>query len=121
MAMSNLKTLDDELNNLILTGRALEAMERFYAHDCAMQENLDAPMVGLQANLQREKEFFGMVEKYDGKLVSQAVGDDVTTTEWLSDVTLKNGFHYVAAQVAVRKWKDGKIVSERFYYKPPAA
>ncbi len=120
MATQDLKTLDDQLNQMILTGKALEAMEKFYDTNVSMQENTDAPMVGLAANFAREKEFFGQVETYNGKLINQAIGDDVTMTEWFSDVGLKNGFKYKAGQVSVRRWKDGKIISEQFFYKPPA-
>jgi len=120
MSANDLKSLDDQLNQMILTGKALEAMEKFYDTNVTMQENGDAPCVGLAANFEREKQFFGMVETYHGKLVSQAIGDGVTMAEWFSDVALKNGFKYQSGQVSVRKWKNGKIVSERFYYKPPA-
>ena len=116
----NLKTLDDDLNQHILTGRALEAMEKFYATDVSMGENMDPPTVGLAANIEREKQFFAMVESYDGKLLSQGIGDGVTFSEWFSKVGLKNGVRYESRQVAVRRWKDGKIVSETFFYKPAA-
>jgi hypothetical protein len=116
----NLKALDDDLNQHILSGRALEAMEKFYDTHVAMAENNDAPTVGLAANIEREKQFFAMVESYDGKLVSQGVGDGVTFTEWYSKVGLKNGVKYESKQVAVRRWQNGKIVSETFFYKPAA-
>jgi hypothetical protein len=32
------------------------------------------------------------------------------------DITFKNGFHMKATQIAVRTWKDGKVVHERFFY-----
>jgi hypothetical protein len=32
------------------------------------------------------------------------------------DVTFQGGFRVKLAQVAVRTWKDGQIVRERFYY-----
>ena len=38
--------LDRELNAMIASGKAMEAFEKFYADDCTMQENLDAPRVG---------------------------------------------------------------------------
>ena len=45
-----------------------------------------------------------------------AVNGDVTFGEWYMDITFKNGFRAKIAQVAVRRWKDGKLVHERFYY-----
>ena len=32
------------------------------------------------------------------------------------DITFKNGMRMQSTQVAVRKWKDGKIAHERFFY-----
>jgi hypothetical protein len=34
------------------------------------------------------------------------------------DVSFKGGNRVQMRQVAVRTWKDGKVVHERFYYKP---
>jgi ketosteroid isomerase-like protein len=115
--MTDLAKLDHELNDLILTGRALDGFERFYDDDCVMQENSDAPTVGKEANRQREMEFFDSVAEFHGAEVrSTGVGDGVTFSEWLFDVTFKNGARKRLEQTAVRRWRDGKIVRERFYY-----
>jgi len=116
----DLAALDAQLNQMILSGKALEAMEKFYDTNVVMQENLDAPMTGLAANIAREKEFFGQVERFAGAVTASASGDDVTISEWTMDVGLKNGFAYKSAQTAVRRGKEGKSVPERFYYKPAA-
>lgn len=108
-----------ELDALILSGQALLGLERFYAEDVVMQENLDAPCVGKAANRKREEEFFASVaEVNEAKLHAQGAGEDVTFSEWTLDVTLKNGQRAKLNQVSVRRWKDGLIVHERFYYKP---
>jgi hypothetical protein len=117
-ANTDLKSLDDELNQMILTGRAMEAMERFYDRDVSMQENSDPPTVGLTANLEREKQFFAMVDAFHGaQVLAQAVGDGVTMTEWTMDITFKGQPRATSSQVALRRWKNGKVVSERFYHK----
>ncbi len=113
----NLKALDDELNEMILTGKAMEAFEKFYSDEVDMQENTDPPTKGKAANRQREIEFFSSVEEFHGgEVLSSAAGDDVTFSEWTSDITFKGGQRVKSAQVAVRRWQDGQIVSERFYY-----
>jgi hypothetical protein len=114
---ADLKKLDDELNQMILTGQAMEAMHRFYAEDCKMQENHDAPCVGLAANVEREKQFFAQVEAFHGaRILTQAIGDGVTYTEWETDVTMKGAPRRTSQQVAQRRWKNGKIVHERFFH-----
>jgi hypothetical protein len=108
---------DQALNEAILSGKAMEAFEHYYAADVVMQENSEEPRVGKEANRKVEIEFFSsLAEFHEGKLVSSAINGDVTFGEWYMDVTFKNGFRLKMAQVAVRRWKDGKIVHERFYY-----
>jgi ketosteroid isomerase-like protein len=114
---TNVAALDQALNQAILSGKALEAFEQYYAEDVVMQENSDEPRLGKEANRKAEIEFFSsLAEFHEGKLLSSAVNGDVTFGEWFMDVTFKNGFRLKLAQVAVRRWKDGQIVNERFYY-----
>jgi hypothetical protein len=113
----DLKTLDDGLNALILGGQVFEALERFYDRDVAMQENSEPPTVGLGANLEREKAFFATVETWHGsKILATAVGDGVTFGEWENDATYKGAPRAVTRQVSIRRWRNGKIVHERFVY-----
>jgi len=109
--------LDRTLNDMVLSGKALEAFEKFYADDVVMQENSEEPRVGKAANRKAEEEFFASLQEFhEGKLLSSAVNGDTSFSEWFMDVTFKNGHRYKLAQAAVRKWKDGKVVHERFYY-----
>jgi ketosteroid isomerase-like protein len=114
---SNTATLDQQLNEMILTGKALEGFEKFYAEDVVMQENSEAPRAGKDVNREFEKQFFAMVaEWHEGKLVASAVNGDTTFSEWYMDISFKDGNRMKSSQVAVRKWKNGKIVNERFFY-----
>ena len=115
--MSNVAQLNAELDQMVLTGKAIEAFDKFYAEDVVMQENSDAPFVGKALNRQRELDFFASIAEFHGATVeSSASGDDISFSEWTLDVTFKNGTRYKLAQVAVRRWKNGQIVNERFYY-----
>jgi ketosteroid isomerase-like protein len=109
--------LDSQLNEMILTGKAMDGFEKFYADDVVMQENSEDPRPGKDLNRKFEQEFFAQVaEWHDGKLLASAVNGDTTFSEWYMDISLKNGYRMKSSQVAVRKWKDGKIVHERFFY-----
>ena len=113
----NVAALDQALNQAILSGKALEAFEQYYAEDVVMQENSDEPRKGKDVNRKAEQEFFSSLASFnDGKLLSSAVNGDVTFGEWFMDVTFKGGQNAKMSQVAVRRWKDGKLVHERFYY-----
>jgi ketosteroid isomerase-like protein len=113
----NITDLEKELNAQILKGDILGAFERFYADDIVMQENLAEPTNGKDANRKREEAALASVEQFHGaELLSSAVSGDVSFSEWTFDATYKGGSRVVLAQVAVRRWKNGKVSHERFYY-----
>jgi ketosteroid isomerase-like protein len=115
---SNLAALDQRVNEAILAGKAMDAFEELYADDVVMQDNTSEPWVGKAFNREREIQFFSSIETlHELKLVSSVVGDDISYSEWIYDLTFKGAVHARLEQVAVRRWKNGKIVNERFYYK----
>jgi ketosteroid isomerase-like protein len=114
---TSVQELDKQLNDDVLSGKAMEAFEKYYADDVVMQENSEEPRRGKDVNRKAEEEFFGSVEAFNGGSVkASAVSGDVTFSEWEYDITFKGGKRVKMNQVAVRHWKNGKIVSERFYY-----
>ena len=116
--MSNIAELDKKLNDAILGGKAMEAYEELYADDVVMQENTEPEFRGKDFNRKREQDFFVSVEAWhDGKVLSSAIHGDVSFSEWEMDISLKGVGRVKMAQVAVRRWKNGKIVHERFYHK----
>lgn len=109
--------LNKKLDDMVLSGKALEAFDELYAEDVVMQENSDAPFVGKALNRQREIDFFSSVaEIHSAQVLSSATDGDISFSEWEMDVTFKNGYRFKLAQVAVRRWKNGQIAHERFYY-----
>ena len=115
--MSSTAQLDAELNQAILSGKVLEAFEKYYADDVVMMEN-NTRYEGKEVNRKREIEFFGKVQEFHGvELVGSAVNGDRSYSEWVYEVTLKGAPRMRLEQVAARQWKDGKLVFERFYFK----
>jgi ketosteroid isomerase-like protein len=116
--MSNIAALDKKLNDAILGGKAMEAFEELYDDNIVMQENSDPEFRGKDLNRKREEDFFKSVEAWHGgEVIASAVSGDVSFSEWTMDVSLKGVGRINMAQVAVRRWKNGKIVHERFYHK----
>lgn len=116
--MANITELDKKLNDAILSGKAMEAFEELYDEDIVMQENSDPEYRGKAFNRKREQEFFASVEAWHGgRVLASATHGDVSFSEWEMEVTLKGVGRITMAQVAVRRWKNGKIVHERFYHK----
>jgi hypothetical protein len=117
--MDDLSALDRDLNQLITQGKALDAFEKYYGDDVVMQENTDEPRRGKAACREAEVQFFSSVEKVNRlELVHAAVGDGVSFSEWAMDFVFKGGERRQMAQIARRRWKNGKVVDERFFYKP---
>jgi len=115
--MSNIALLDAELNDMIRQGKALEAFEKFYAENVVMMEN-DESFEGKEANRTREQKFFGNIaEVHSAGISATAVNGNTSFCEQHFDATFKDGKRIRMEEVAVRTWKDGKVVKERFYYK----
>ncbi len=114
--MSDIRQKIEDLNRLVLEGNALEAFDKYYAENCVMQEGDEAPFVGKQLNREREVDFFSKITEFRGAHVkSVSVGDDTTAVEWHFDYTHEEWGDVKYDQVAVQRWGNGQIVSERFY------
>jgi ketosteroid isomerase-like protein len=116
MSTSNLQQRLQDLLNHIRQGKIIEAMNEFYDKDTVMQNNANPPTKGLAANIEREKQFMSGVKEWKGFTVTASgVGDNVTFYESTSNFVTTGGQPVHLEQVSVAKWKNGKIVHERFY------
>jgi hypothetical protein len=115
--MNDIKKMVDDLNNLILQGKAMEAFEKYYADNVEMQENNYPPTIGKDANRKRELEFFGGITEFRGaKIHDVAVGENVSMVVSSMDYSHKEYGDRNYTQVAVQHWNNGKIIKERFFY-----
>ncbi len=107
----------DELVQYINQGRVIDAMYEFYAPDTQMQENRNPPTVGLEANVEREKQFLAGVKEWKGFTVKALAAEgDTSFIESVIEFIATDGSPVRMEQVSVARWRDGKIVHERFYY-----
>ena len=117
MSTTDLRQRLNDLFGYIRQGKIVEAIQEFYDKNAAMQENTNPPTVGQAANIEREKQFMSGVKEWKGFAVTaNGVGDDVTFYESTVDFIATSGQPVHMEQVAVARWKNGKIVHERFYY-----
>lgn len=58
-----------------------------------------------------------MTKKFEARVLGNAAHGDISFSEWEYKLELEGLGAMNIAQVAVRRWKDGKIVRERFYHK----
>lgn len=107
----------NELNGLIVDGKALEGFEKFYHDEVIMQENQAQPTVGKIANRKREAEFFNAVTEFrSAKPLLVTAGENTTMVEWHFDYTHKDWGVRNYKQISVQHWSDGRIIRETFYY-----
>jgi hypothetical protein len=115
--MSALLEKIDDLNDLVLQGKALEAFEKYYHDEVIMQENQSTPTVGKEANRQREIDFFSSITEFrSAKPLKITIGEAVSMVQWHYDYTHKDWGVRNYSQVSVQEWKDGKIIKEQFFY-----
>jgi hypothetical protein len=116
--MANVADLNKKLDDGILSGKAMEVFDELYDDNIVMQENTEPEYRGKDFNRKREQEFFATVEAWHGgRVLASASHGDVSFSEWEMEVSLKGVGRITMTQVAVRRWKNGKIVHERFYHK----
>lgn len=111
---------DKKLNDAISTGRVLEVFKDVYHPDVVMYENDAAMPGGLDVNFERETAFFGSITEFRGGGVTRgAVNEEagVSFAEMWFDCSFADGRTMNMTEVAVRHWKDGRIVKEQFFYK----
>lgn len=58
IAATDLRANFEDIKNLVLQGKAMEAFEKYYGDDVVMQENETPETVGKEANRARELDFF---------------------------------------------------------------
>lgn len=114
--MTDLTNLETQLNALIQKGEMIAATQQFYADDCTYQEGNQPPRAGGKAaHVEYLTNFFKTVTSVNRiTLHAQAVGANVTLSEWTFDLATTNG-PILWNEVLRRQWKDGKVISERFY------
>lgn len=109
----------EELQEFINEGKILEAMDEFYASGISMRENNEKPTVGLDANIEREKEFLSIVKQWNWtKWHAVAINEEtgVAFLEYAFEFVNTDDQTITYEQATVQRWVDGKIVSERFYH-----
>ena len=111
-----------DIYDMTAKGKLLDAFEKYYHSDVTMVEATGETRKGKEANRKFQKEFMEMVKAIHGSGVRAITSDEkdgTTMVESWMDVTMKDGKRNVMEEVAVQKWKDDKIIYERFYYNMP--
>ncbi len=113
-----LKEKTQDIYNMIGQGQLLDAFEKYYSDDVVMVEPMGV-REGKVACRAYEEQFLNNVQEFHGLEVKAITSDEeagVVIHETSMDVSFKDGNRVTMEQTGVQRWKDGKIVHERFYY-----
>ncbi|MEO0513111.1 MAG: nuclear transport factor 2 family protein [Planctomycetota bacterium] len=115
--MSSVSERVDGLVEYIQTSKILEAMTEFYSADTVMVEGNGDATSGLDANIEREKQFLAQVKEFKSfNVLKRAETDTHSFLETTMEFVNQEGQDVKLEQVHVQTWQDGKISRERFYY-----
>lgn len=107
----------DELIQLVLEHKSVEALKRFYHDDVVMQEADFPPRVGMEAAIahaMQGREQTGQVFEVTAKSV--LIDGDRAVIEWHAEWSMKSGQRIRVEEVALQTWKGDRIIHERFFY-----
>lgn len=115
MTTTDLTKLESQLNEMTRQGKLLDALDKFYDANCTFQEGAQPARRGRSAQYAHLSSFIKTLKAFNGaKLHAQGVGDNATISEWTFDMTGPEG-PIQWNEVLSRRWRDGKVVSERYY------
>lgn len=115
----DIRARESELNAMTAKGEILDALAAYYADDCVFEEGDGSRRIGREAQHHHLAGFFATLKQMNAAILhAQATGSGVSMSEWTFDMTGADGAPIVWNEVLVRRWKDGRVISERFYQAP---
>jgi|SRR5579871_41083 len=102
-------------------GKVEEAKEELFAEDIISIEPreglLPKEIKGMDAIRKKAELFVSHVEDFFGSTISEpVVAGDYFSIAWHSDLQMKGEARKTNSELCVYKVKDGKIISEQFFY-----
>lgn len=106
-----------DLKNLLGKGEFIVAMEKYLHDDVVLQEANNEPKVGKAVALKAEEELLKTVTEFSGySMKNVAVRGNVSYYEAVMEFKTNDGVAHRFEQVNRTKWKNGLIVSERYFH-----
>jgi ketosteroid isomerase-like protein len=104
---------------LVEASRTVEAMQRFYADDATMRENMGAPRTGKAALIQHEEDALATIQTLKARCVRPIlISGDVVVIRWVFEIEDKQGKTMRFEELAYQRWQGELMVEEQFFYDP---
>ncbi|MDQ2863981.1 MAG: ester cyclase [Bacteroidota bacterium] len=115
------KEIARQLVEMCRNGQVEEAKEQLFAEDIISIEPhegmLPKEAKGIEAIRNKAELFISLVENFYGDTISDPViAGDYFSITWESDIQMKGEARKTNSELCVYKTKDGKIISEQFFY-----
>lgn len=115
------KDVAEKLVAMCRAGKVEEVKQEFFTEDTLSIEPteglLPKEVKGLQAIQKKAELFISMVEEFHSDTITDpVVAGEYFTVGWLSDLKMKGQERHSMNEICLYKVKDGKIVSEQFFY-----
>lgn len=105
-----------QLDELVVQGKFLEAIERFFHSDVICYSTPNDAIYGSVAKQESIQNFFNQISAINNIVLhSQAVGDGVTMSEMTFEFTMKSGKQLTWNEVIRRSWLNGQVIEEKYY------
>ena len=119
--MITTKEVAEILVKMCREGKVEEAKQELFTEDTVSIEPaegfLPKETKGLKAIQQKAELFISMVEQFYGSTITDPiVAGDYFTIGWETDIQMKGQKRKTDCEICLYKVKDGKIVSEQFFY-----
>jgi len=114
-----IKEKAQDIHDMMLQGKLLEAFDKYYHEDVVMTEPRGTRK-GKQECRNYEEQFLESIKEFHGLEVKAIASDEDKGTAFIQssmDVTFEGTDDKVTMeQVSVQQWKDGQVIHERFFY-----
>jgi hypothetical protein len=115
------KEIAATLVNMCRNGQVEEAKEVLFAEDIISLEPYEGLLAketkGMDAIRKKAALFGTMVEAFYGNKISDPlIAGDYFSLTWESDLQMKGDTRKTSTELCVYKTKEGKIISEQFFY-----
>jgi hypothetical protein len=115
------KEVADKLVQMCRDGKVEEAKLELFTEDTVSLEPVEGLLSketkGLKAIQKKAELFISMVEEFYGSTISDPfVAGEYFSVQWISELQMKGQQRQTNTEICLYQVKDGKIISEQFFY-----
>jgi hypothetical protein len=115
------KEVAGQLVKMCRDGKVEEAKQELFTEDTISIEPAEGILPeetkGLKATQTKAELFISMVEQFYGSTITDpVVAGNYFSVGWDTDIQMKGQERQIMSEICLYKVKDGKIVSEQFFY-----